>query len=622
MSYYRSVIALCFYLAGITVCSGQSEGNTYKEALKTCDVYKDGTYISCVDSVVNSNPSHKCKLAALLKKGVYYVGRSMPDSVIAVGKRGLSISKETEQKEKAEFYNLIAIGEVAKSDFDAAITGYMNCLKYSEETADSISIAVVKTNIANIYLKMRDNKNAQQLVEEACRIFEKEQDSANMAMSLGMLAFVNLRLLDSTSAIRNAEKAYQISTVIKNVMWEVRALGVLASIYRGKKQYDSAEYFYNKTLQIAKRESINYHVRMANVGLLNVYSLQGKYSKAMQVGEWLRPIMESKSSLSEQQKFYKVYSSVLHFSNKNDSAYKYLYKSYVLYDSIAGVKNKKIVNDIRIKYETEKKDKEIAEKQLALQQQSAKLYNRTLVAILLGLLVSVLGLVIVLIRTRNKYVLRKVEEEKRMELLKAQMAGEEKERKRIAKELHDGIANELAVIKLNAEQLGHSAAKPEDAIELNRLANIALGAHQEARRISHNLYPVPILSKGLAAAIKDYFEELPVGNMELNVQVIERHGILLKPEQQLLTFRLSQELVGNALKHSNAKEVQVDLLVSREVISITVEDDGVGISKDHYDKPECLSSIKENVRMLGGQIEIDSFEGRGTTIMISIPNVS
>ena len=88
----------------------------------------------------------------------------------------------------------------------------------------------------------------------------------------------------------------------------------------------------------------------------------------------------------------------------------------------------------------------------------------------------------------------------------------------------------------------------------------------------------------------------------------------------MIVFRLVQELIGNAIKHSSATEISFDLIISSATINLVVEDNGVGIPADIANNPSCLLAVKENTALLNGTVDIDSTAGEGTTIVISIPN--
>lgn len=611
----------CFFILSFSsqCVQGQSSIVLTDSLLSACQSKESTQYIVCLNKLAQTYTDRKSQIKILLKKGEYYSLSTRYDSVIHISEKGLELVKEEDYAYKAGFYNLLAIGHSNNGDFERAIDNYMKAAQFSETSGDSISSGIIKTNVANIYLKMRDYDNAQKLILNAYKIFLNKPDSDRVAMSLGMLAFTNLYLNDTIQALLNAKKAFSIGRKVSNVNSQVRALGVLAGVYKERRVYDSAAYYYELTKQISDKYSLVYHQNMANVGLMKVYYKLGRIDEAKSIAAQLKEVIEKKGTITQKQKFYRSYADILKANGDNTTAYYYLDRAYDLIDSIASERNNKIVNEIRTKYETEKKDKEIAEKELVLQQQANKLYNRNLFLIVLALVAVVLLLIVILVRTGSKNKLAQLEKEKALAVLKAQVDGEEKERKRIARELHDGIANQLATIKLSIEQLlVDNNTKYKD--RLGKLINITNNTHKETRRISHNLYPAALLSSGLIEAISAYIHELSTNDLKVSLHTTNNSKVQINKDKKLLVFRLVQEILGNAIRHAHADEIVVDIVISIETLSITIEDDGKGIPDEVLNESKTLFSIKENVLMLGGIVDVDTQEGQGTTVLISIPN--
>lgn len=620
MSQYLKYWFCLFILPFSSQCvQGQSSIVLTDSLLSECWSKESSQYIVCLNKLAQTYTDRESQIKILVKKGECYSLITSYDSLVYVSKKGLLLAQDNEYDYQASLYNLLGIGYSNNGDFEKAIDAYMKASQFSELSGDSLSSGIIKTNIANIYLKMRDYDNAQKLILSANEIFTNKPDSNKIALSLGMLAFTNLYLNDTISALINAKKAFDIGRVIHNVNAQVRALGVLAGVYKERRIYDSAAYYYGLTKQISDKYSLVYHQNMANVGLMKVYYKLGRIDEAKSIAAQLKEVIEKNGTITQKQKFYRSYADILKANDDNTTAYYYLNRAYDLIDSIASERNNKIVNEIRTKYETEKKDKEIAEKELVLQQQANKLYNRNLFLIVLALVAVVLLLIIILVRTGSKNKLAQLEKEKALAVLKAQVDGEEKERKRIARELHDGIANQLATIKLSIEQLlVDNSIMYKD--RLSKLINITNNTHKETRRISHNLYPSALLSSGLIEAINSYIHELSTDDLKITLHTTNNSEVHINKDEKLLVFRLVQEILGNAIRHAHADEIAVDIVISTEILSITIEDDGKGIADEVLNESKTLFSIKENVLMLGGIVDVDTQEGQGTTVLISIPN--
>lgn len=191
------------------------------------------------------------------------------------------------------------------------------------------------------------------------------------------------------------------------------------------------------------------------------------------------------------------------------------------------------------------------------------------------------------------------------------MTGEEKERSRIAKELHDGIGSLLAASKMHASKL---LSQSPDIV--SPLIHMLDNASKETRRISHNLLPESLLNKGLDIALQDFISSIN----ESQLIKAEYQSINLSSElpqsTQLTIYRIIQELFNNIIKHSNATEAMVQLNQHNTKLLITVEDNGKGFSYSNGNNGIGLQNIKSRLSLLNGKMEVDSKETMGTSVYI------
>lgn len=587
--------------------------------LKKCFSTNKSAYFNCLDSLKKVYSSASAEMQIVYTKGRYFLRIGQPDSVAYYASLGIEQAKADSNKEnEIAFISMLAVAYRHKGNYEKAINNYMQIIKISEQMGNEVNAAVVKVNVANIYIQLSDFESADTILKNAYRTFKKYNNSNHVATTLGMMAFVQLNFGDTTTAISTSTKALALSNKLKNKDGIAKAAGILGSIYQHKQLYDSSIYYFKQTIEVANTISDRYYLTMAKTGLMEAYFKNRQYAEARQIAEELLSSISRSSRAPERIKFYLTYSNILNHFGRHKDAYQYLYKAYELNKEITKSENKKIVNEIRTKYETEKKDKEIAQNKLIMQEQSNLLYKRNLYLTLLVFAVALLILIIILVRMRSKHKLEQLYEQKRLQILNASVEGEEKERKRIARELHDSIANELAVIKMGIESI--ETEDNESKEKLSSLAAMANAAYKETRRISHNLHPAPSIRNRFAEAVKEYLEGMPAGKAHTEVHVLKKGELKLPAEKQLLIFRIMQELVGNALRHSDAMSITVDLIINEEQVNITVNDDGKGMTEAILHNPETLSSVKENINILDGLIDIDSTVNEGTTIMVSVPN--
>lgn len=228
----------------------------------------------------------------------------------------------------------------------------------------------------------------------------------------------------------------------------------------------------------------------------------------------------------------------------------------------------------------------------------------------------------------NKELERKIQEKttellsKKNEVNRALIQGEERERKRLAQELHDGLGSLLATLKLNVESLnleskGLSDFEWKAYVGLLEMVDYAC---KELRDISHNMLPAGIEHFGLDATLKSDISKL---NKHKNLQLsLDTFGLknINNKEIELHVYRIVLELINNVIKHANATKANIQLIMLDKHLSLILEDNGIGFNPEKTIHSGIgIISIKSRVEALSGRMQIDSMKHRGTSITIEIP---
>ena len=216
---------------------------------------------------------------------------------------------------------------------------------------------------------------------------------------------------------------------------------------------------------------------------------------------------------------------------------------------------------------------------------------------------------------------------KEMELanLTSMLEGQETERRRLAKELHDGIGPLMSTIKLNLDGVKSELSNkyPKASKKIAAMEDLVQTVATDLRGISHALMPSAIVDFGLVTALQNLCMK---ANDSEKVAVDFYHsGITerLDSNIELGLFRITQELLNNAFKYAQAKAIHVQLIQHKDSIMLTVEDDGVGFEpkklKELVDKGIGLQNIQTRVETLGGMVHIETQLGQGVMTTIEIP---
>lgn len=229
------------------------------------------------------------------------------------------------------------------------------------------------------------------------------------------------------------------------------------------------------------------------------------------------------------------------------------------------------------------------------------------------MLVVITMLVLRLQRARHREQMDRQVIAEREQGLKAIVQGTDAERKRIAAELHDGVGQLLTGLKYRIEMLAGSDPRLADTLAL------ADEAGREVRDIAHRMMPRSLEGSGLVPAVSDMLNKaLDVPGMEKH---FEHHGMeqRLPIEVETGIYRIAQELLNNIIKHAKATRVDIQLLRTKGVVVLIVEDDGVGMGSAPSKGGLGLRNLHDRARILQGALEFTGQEGRGTVATLRVP---
>lgn len=247
------------------------------------------------------------------------------------------------------------------------------------------------------------------------------------------------------------------------------------------------------------------------------------------------------------------------------------------------------------------------------QERSLKQKNLWIGIIIAGVLLSALTLIL-LWRNKIKLSAQKI----RSERLQALMDGEEQERSRMARELHDGIGGMLAGIKMNVTALQDKQETPELKAGLQHVIGQMTAMGAEIHRAAHNFMPELLDKYGFRQALTTYCQQLEEGRMlRIDVQLLGSESDI--PQHfALALFRIIQVLLQNIIKHARSDTAIIQVRQSSDRFFLSVEDEGIGFDPNNYKKGLGLENIRNRISALGGTCTVESEPGKGTLVFIEI----
>ena len=226
------------------------------------------------------------------------------------------------------------------------------------------------------------------------------------------------------------------------------------------------------------------------------------------------------------------------------------------------------------------------------------------------------GLVIIFKDLTEKIEHSRAIKELEKQRMAALIEGQEKERNRIAKDLHDGLGQMLNAIKMNANVIMQDKA---DAATLYRLIDEAI---QESVRISENLLPAKLKDFDLATCLRSLCNQISKGTGVVVNFISVGGGSLIEQSQKVNIYRIAQEAINNAIKHAKAKSISIQLTQDSDLLRLSIEDDGQGIKhsveQDLY-KRNGLVNMRDRAEIMGGRFNLESDSNRGTLILVDVP---
>lgn len=501
------------------------------------------------------------------------------------------------------------------------LEAYFNSMKYYSLIGDSLGYYNVHITIGNYYTQDYFMQSyAEQYLNRAIVYFDRTNNKPKVIeCRLGVANIDEKKEPISKSLISELRATEQMCVKYNQPYFQTYALNLLADTYLRLKKPDSAQYFADRSLAMAKQLKVNWLISLNYFYLGIVEQFRNQHAKAIAFYQKSYVIAEAEKNISTLRELSKhtanSYSYVKDYKNAYLTSLKTLDFTNQFYYS---QQTKSIrLQELDSQIKTLAVEKELAEEQSRHQ----RIINSTLIAILL---VSILGVVaLVFLRRQQKLIARQQsviaqQQIRQLELksLQAMIEGQEGERSRIARDLHDGLGIQLSRIKLfveaHQEQLPVSVKEP-----LNQFLDEAC---TETRLISNNLRPYALSTFGLIPALEDLIQKLNLVN-ETKL-VLEHYGEIqpLVDEASVMLYRVLQELLNNALKHAHAQTITIQIMANDESLLVSVDDDGQG--GDFPDDPSTgngIANIKSRIAYLGGQVMWQSAAEKGTSVMISLP---
>ena len=529
--------------------------------------------------------------------------------------------KTADKKEIGITHNTMANIYQVKGYFDLAIANYQQAAAIFDSIKFYNRLTICYSNIASIYNNTEQYQNALKynLLAYQTAVLKNDTFSEGMIAHDVAIAFIKNSLSDS--ALLYAELALKYGKSIQDNFVTSYAYKAFYEYYKSKKEWTSAYTNALQSLTYILKTSSKYDACFAYCNVAeSAHSLQKLTEAKMAIGN-AEALAKEVASFQLNKRVYSLYKEIAAASGNYKNAFYFAQLYQQNSDSVFFEKRNNTLNELETKYQTAQKETQIAQQQTEIQQTKTRL----LIAVILFLVLFFGALLVYLfLKQRQKLLQNKIitiEQQKKLELTQAIIDGEEQERTRLAKELHDGIGGLMSMLKLQFTNFKKTHAEIQDSTEYNSALDLLNTASQDIRKISHALMPSALERLGLIDAVQQFCTSMQSSaGFEIDFQhynINER----LPQRFELLAYRIIQELLNNIIKYAEAKEVLVQLAKNENHLSITIEDDGKGFDVSSIKNKDGigLQSMQKRIELLGGKMDIDSAIGKGTSVNIELP---
>lgn len=530
----------------------------------------------------------------------------------------LEVSKRLGDKQRMGYaYNNISLQYQAQGKLRQAAESLMKSLEISSEignptSRDRSDRRKYYNNLSSLLLDMDDFEKGKEYAVKALEIAEQLQDTIAMGRSLVNVLVAEAMANNLKAAEQHGLQLLAIGQSHQDIQTELTAYINLSDIYRRQKRYPLALETYQKALSLVKKAPPGNEVYILS-GISSVYKDMGRYKQADTYFNKALPLAEAELNKPKRIELYLSGAEI----KEHMGAYKealLLRKQYEqINDSLRNQETYNTIQELEVKYQTAEKEKALAERDLKISEQRSELERMNKWIVLAASLVVILALILVFNRLVNLQKRKTAASEQANRLLAAQLKGEETERARTARELHDGVASVLSAAKLHI-----NARRREDIPSDTLISQLIETAVQELRNISHNLAPETVLNAGFEHAVQAFCRRVKHPGLQLECYVVGKLPKLDK-NAELILYRIIQEAVTNIVKHAEATEGIVQLVGEGTQLSITIEDNGQGFDPKRLKETGIgLQNFSSRLQLLGGNHEVHSAPGEGTSIYIEI----
>lgn len=592
----------------------------------------------------------------------YHVARALmytdPTRSLQISRRGYELVKDSMSNPRMRLCNLMGVYYSLHGQYDSSLVCYTNALQTAQQIKDSVWVLRLKGNIGDLYSYKGEFATALKYQLELLGIYEQHNDSANIMISLVNVGNTYSYMSESKKAMQYYNRIYPLLKD-KKTRLAGNLFNSMAVCYEDMQQLGKAQEFLLKSLEVKKalKDSVGIANTYYNLGIVadstgdeaaairyltdanvigrkindrrivrvndqllgDIFKRRGEYAKALSFYLESATLAEEDEDFDSRHQAYKRLYQTYELTGDYKNAFVFFQKYKIADDSINNLENVRKQAEAEAKYLQQKNEREktqlvLTNRVSSIEKEQALLEKRRAIALSAGG-VALLALIFFLVY-RNVRIRAKAKEELLV------IESEQRERTRISRDLHDNVGTQLSLISNNIEWITHPLKQLSEEEKNSKLEFVGATAKEVISTLRETIWALnkeTITFEEFSDKLKSHVQKQAQLVPSIRTGFSEALGeeLQLGPSEALGLFRICQEAVANALKHSGASLLSIRFLAKDGHYEVRISDDGKGFSgengvAEHYG----LENMKQRAAEIGCSLVLTSAPGQGTQVDI------
>lgn len=539
-------------------------------------------------------------------------------------KEGLEIAKSLKDDNRiGEIHDKLGLAYYYKGDYEASVQSILDAISFFEKVDNNEKIGSAYATLGH-QMKRRNLPKAFEYMRKGIKILETVENKIPLNAAYNNFGVLYIMNNDIDSALYFYYKGLDIVKDVNDSLAIPYSLNNIGEAYVKLGDIKKAKPFYDEAFKIRL-------LRNDRNGLAENYGLYGDYY--FKQDQYLKAIENYLNSLAISEEINYTWLAQMN-AEQLAIAYEKIgdYKNSLIYrkkfqafkDQLLNEQSNKTIAQLEIQFDTEKKEKEIAQQQERINKHLAEVRQRN--AILIGLSIAFILLIVlaILIYRQQRFKQERLREENRLKDTIAEEQTKNKlqeERLRISRDLHDNIGSQLTFLTSSMDNMKFISKEEKVTNKLNDLTTFTRSTISQLRDTIWAMNKDNLTIEDLQGRLLNYIEDArkSTGDVVFDLYKTEASDqIVFSATQGVNLFRIVQESINNAIKYASPSKIEVDISLNPTEIVFTVKDNGIGFSPKEIVYGNGLKNMEQRAREIGAVFQLNSIKGSGTTIIVCI----